>query len=137
MAPCDLQHMCLLADQFEAHAASRSLDEIERAGRLLRAAAAELEQAQHTPLLRQALLALEYHREQTRPIERTDQAIAALRAATAAGTGGPYQWSEDEAVRVAHAAGFAGTCWTMSPYELAHLLGMVGAWPNVGAKAPT
>lgn len=30
-------------------------------------------------LLRQALDALEYHREQTRPIERTDAAIAALR----------------------------------------------------------
>lgn len=29
-------------------------------------------------LLRQALEALEYHREQTRPIERTAQAIAAL-----------------------------------------------------------
>lgn len=30
-------------------------------------------------LLRMALAALEYHREQTRPIGRTDAAIAALR----------------------------------------------------------
>ena len=36
-----------------------------------------------TPLLQQALAALEYHREQTRPIHQSNEAIEALRAALA------------------------------------------------------
>jgi hypothetical protein len=41
----------------------------------------------------------------------------------------PHQWSEAEAVAAAHAAGFAGTWWSMGPQELVHLLNMLRAQP--------
>lgn len=31
-------------------------------------------------------------------------------------------WSQDDAIKAAHAAGFAGTSWVMGPEELAMLL---------------
>jgi hypothetical protein len=40
------------------------------------------------------------------------------------------RWCEAEAVAAAHAAGFAGTHWTMGPEELVHLLNMVNARPS-------
>ena len=42
-----------------------------------------------------------------------------------------HQWSEAEAIAAAHAAGFAGVRWAMGPEELAHLLSMARARPNV------
>lgn len=39
------------------------------------------------------------------------------------------RWRRSQAVAVAHASGFAGTCWTMGPEELAHLLGVAGVQP--------
>jgi len=45
-------------------------------------------------LLQQALDALEYHQEQTRPIHKTAEAIAALRAALAAAPVPPQQGAE-------------------------------------------
>jgi hypothetical protein len=38
-------------------------------------------------------------------------------------------WSAEEAVDLAHRAGFSGTCWTVGPEELAHMLNMVNAQP--------
>lgn len=37
----------------------------------------------------------------------------------------PSLWSEAEAVALAHRSGFAGTCWTMGPEELAHTLNLL------------
>lgn len=39
------------------------------------------------------------------------------------------QWDEASAVALAHRAGFAGTCWTMGPYELVHMLNLTAAQP--------
>jgi len=47
---------------------------------MLRADLADAPQPDDTALLRQALDALEYHMQQTRPIDKTSDAIAALRA---------------------------------------------------------
>ena len=47
----------------------------------------------------------------------------------------PRQWSEAEAVDLALQSGFAGTCWTMGPEELVHLLGMA-AQPVAPAIEP-
>lgn len=38
-------------------------------------------------------------------------------------------WSAEEAVDLAHRAGFSGTCWTVGPEELVHMLNMVNAQP--------
>lgn len=40
------------------------------------------------------------------------------------------RWENSQAVAVAHASGFAGTCWTMGPEELAHLLSVAGPQPS-------
>jgi hypothetical protein len=38
-------------------------------------------------------------------------------------------WSAEEAVELAHRAGFSGTCWTVGPEELVHMLNMVACPP--------
>ena len=43
-------------------------------------------------------------------------------------------WAEADAVALAHRAGFAGTCWTMGPEELVHLLNLTAA-PAVAPPA--
>lgn len=43
-------------------------------------------------------------------------------------------WSEADVVALAHRAGFAGTCWTMGPEELVHLLNLAAA-PAVAPPA--
>jgi hypothetical protein len=48
----------------------------------------------------------------------------------------PEPWTEAAAVDLAHRAGFAGTCWTMGPYELVHMLNMPAA-PPPPARPPT
>lgn len=60
----------------------------------------------------------------------------AWQAAVAAERERRHQWSESAAVAAAHAAGFAGTHWTMGPEELAHLLNMVHARPNDQGNRP-
>jgi hypothetical protein len=64
----------------------------------------------------------------------TNTELAAIKAyaaqCVAAERGRRHRWSESEAVAAAHAAGFAGTHWTMGPEELVHLLNMVHARPN-------
>lgn len=67
--------------------------------------------------------------------ERAAAAVAAIdlmqrtAIAAAANSTATRTWSEAEAVAAAHAAGFAGTYWTMGPEELVHLLNMVRAQP--------
>ena len=39
-------------------------------------------------------------------------------------------WTPPEAIRAAHAAGFAGTSWIMGPEELAHLLNVAQKMSN-------
>jgi hypothetical protein len=48
----------------------------------------------------------------------------------------PEPWTEAAAVDLAHRAGFAGTCWTMGPYELVHMLNLPAA-PPPPARPPT
>lgn len=60
---------------------------------------------------------------------RHQEAHGGTRRAPAAAT-----WCEADAVAAAHAAGFAGTCWTMGPEELVHLLNMVGARAPAGPQ---
>ena len=62
-ADCDLDHMEMAAD-----AEARRVDELTALRK------------QDTELIQQLVEALEYHRAQTRPIDRTDEAITAGRA---------------------------------------------------------
>lgn len=41
----------------------------------------------------------------------------------------PAIWTEQSAVDLAHRAGFAGTWWSMGPYELTHMLNLTTAHP--------
>lgn len=45
------------------------------------------------------------------------------------------KWTLEQAIEVAHAAGFVGKSWFMTPEELAHVLNTAGAVPPAPRKA--